>query len=237
MGEIIRKSASVEEIMADARHALVGATTKGGVWKAAADQSLTPAVTLFDTVETKRVVLENTVVPLVAALNHQDEVADAAIGRMSDSVWNDVGRPAPGADPSYELLFPSGISFYTDGPDDEQPERMELLVDLLESGIHPRLPAAQAKAYATEIRNQAKALSTAVEALRLPRIRLAMYGRMRTTAAKNTQAALSRFKRLLKVGGLSETEIHTVIPDRPVQAKKSAALAALETAPEASKTV
>jgi len=122
MGEIIRKSASVEEIMADARHALVGATTKGGVWKAAADQSLTPAVTLFDTVETKRVALENTVVPLVAALNHQDEVADAAIGRMSDSVWNDVGRPAPGADPSYELLFPSGISFYTDGPDDEPQE-------------------------------------------------------------------------------------------------------------------
>lgn len=103
MGEIIRKTASVEDILADARHALAFAATKGGVWKTAADQSLAPAVALFDAVDAKRAVLENAVGPLVATLRYQDEVADAAIGRISDAVWTFHGWKSPRERPKPDL--------------------------------------------------------------------------------------------------------------------------------------
>jgi hypothetical protein len=99
---------------------------------------------------------------------------------------------------------------------------MALLADLLESGLHPRLDPAAAKDYAKKLRDEAAELDKGLDALRKPRIRLAMYGRMRTAAAKNAQAALARFKRILRANNLSEADIHTVIPDRPSAPKKPA---------------
>lgn len=221
MGEVIRKTAAAEDILADARQSNVRAQARGGLYQAAADAALKPALALFDAVHSKWQALEASVAPLVAAHNARDEQADALIGRIADAVWNDVGRPAPGIDGSYDLLFPSGITFYTDGPDEEQPERMLLLAELLESGIHPRIEAKQAKSYAKQLREAAAELDKSVQSIWQPRIRLAMYSRMRTAAARNTQVALSRFKRLLRAQDVSEAEIHTVIPDRPAPVKKA----------------
>lgn len=220
MGEVIRKTAAAEDILADARQSFVRAQARGGLYQAAAEGALKPALALFDAVHSKWQALEASLAPLLAAHNARDDQADALVGRIADAVWNDVGRPAAGVDGSYDLLFPSGITFYTDGPDDEQPERMGLLADLLESGLHPRLESKVAKGYAKQLRDAAAELEKGLEAVRRPRIRLAMYGRMRTAAARNTQAALSRFKRLLRAQDVSEADIHTIIPDRPVVLKK-----------------
>lgn len=222
MGEVIRKSAAVEDILTDAKQSSLNAQAKGGVFKTAADQALKPALSLFESVDTKWQALEQSLAPLLAAHEHRDDRADALIGRIADSVWNDVGRPAPGSDPLFDMMFPAGITFYTDGPDDEQPERMSLLADLLESGLHPRLDPTAAKDYAKKLRDEAAELEKGLDALRKPRIRLAMYSRMRTAAAKNAQAALARFKRILRANDLSEADIHTVIPDRPSTPKKPA---------------
>lgn len=91
--------------------------------------------------------------PLIAAQESIDDQIDRLIGRLSDTIWNDIDRPAH--DPLYELLFPGGITFYTDGPDDEQPARMDLLADLLESNLHPKLDPKKAKQYAAELRGGA----------------------------------------------------------------------------------
>lgn len=222
MGEVIRKSAAVEDILADVKQSGLSAQARGGVFKTAADQALKPALSLFESVDAKWHALDQSLAPLVAAHEHRDDQADALVGRIADSVWNDVGRPAPGSDGIFDMMFPAGITFYTDGPDDEQPERMALLADLLESGLHPRLDAAAAKDYAKKLRDEAAELDKGLDALRKPRIRLAMYGRMRTAAAKNAQAALARFKRILRANNLSEADIHTVIPDRPSAPKKAA---------------
>lgn len=221
MGEVIRKSAATEDIVSDGRASFVNAQAKGGLYKTAADKTLKPGLVLFDAVDGKWVSLNGTLAPLVAAHHSRDDRADALIGRIGDAVWNDIGRPAAGVDGSYELVFPSGITFYTDGPDDEQPERMELLADLLESGVLARLDPAQAKSYAQELRDEAAELEKSLDAIRKPRIRLAMYSRMRTAAGKNVHSALARYKRLLRAHDVSEADIHTVIPDRPTAAKKS----------------
>lgn len=105
--------------------------------------------------------------PLIAAQESIDDQIDRLIGRLSDTIWNDIDRPAH--DPLYELLFPGGITFYTDGPDDEQPARMDLLADLLESNLHPKLDPKRAKQYAAELRGGAQTLEAAVDAARKPR--------------------------------------------------------------------
>ena len=44
-------------------------------------------------------------------------------------------------------------------------------------------------------------------------------GRVRTALAKVVHSDLSNLKRVYKVEGFSEAEIHAVIPDRPVKKK------------------
>jgi hypothetical protein len=58
-------------------------------------------------------------------------------------VWNEIGRPA--FDPTYDVVFPSGITYCTGGPNADQPDRMELLAQLLEMNIITRLSEGDAK--------------------------------------------------------------------------------------------
>ena len=86
--------------------------------------------------------------------------------------------------------------------------------------MHPKLDPKKVKQYVAELRDAAQDLEGAVDAARKPRAQLDMYGRMRTAAARNVQMGLVNYKRLLKIAGMSEAEIHSVIPDRPNAPKK-----------------
>jgi hypothetical protein len=231
MGEVIRKTAAADDIVADGRAAHTAAQARGGTYKTLSEQTLSAPLKLIDMVEKRLSAMAAKANPLIAAQDHIDDEVDGFIARVSDDIWNDIGRPA--ADPVYETMFPSGITFYTDGPDDAQPARMELLADLLEAKLHPKLDAKKAKQYAAEVREAAQTLEAAVDAARKPRTQLAMYGRMKIAAARNVQMGLTNFKRMLKIAGMSETEIHSVIVDRAVASRKSAAGTPAPTSPPA----
>jgi hypothetical protein len=156
---------------------------------------------------------------LVAAVGAQDDVADKLIAQVSDDVWNKIGRPA--FDPTYDVVFPSGIVYYTGGADAEQPERMELLAQLLEMNIITRLAEGDAKDMAARLRAAAETYRKALAPVAAPRARLQMFERALTAVAHSGQIALAHLKRLYRTEGFSEAEIHTVIPDRP--RKKAAA--------------
>ncbi len=220
MGEVIRKSAAAEDIVADGRAASTVAQARGGTVKTLAEQCLAAPLRLVDLVDKRLRAAEATAGPLIAAQDHVDEQVDRVVARLSDLVWNDIGRPA--SDPIYDTLFPSGITFYTAGPDDVQPARMELLADLLEAKLHPKLETKQVKVYAAELRAAAQTLEAAVDAARKPRAQVELYSRMRTAAARNVQLGLVNFKRMMKIAGMSEAEIHSVIADRPSAGKKAA---------------
>lgn len=215
MGEVIRKNAAAADIFADTRAAVTHATARGGTWQTLASQSLTGPLKLADLVEARVVAARTSAAPLIAAQSSKNQQVDDLVGRISDLIWNDVGRPAH--DPQYELMFPSGIAFYTEARDDEQPARMALLADLIDSGIHPTLDPKKAKGYASEIRRAAAEFESVVDAARKPRAEVAMYERMQTVVASNCQGALVNYKRLLKIAGMSEADIHTVIRDRPTR--------------------
>lgn len=113
------------------------------------------------------------------------------------------------------LLFPGGVGYYADGEDDEQPDRMDLLAELLEAGVHPRLDRAVAGERAKAVRGESALLRAAHDASRGPRLRLRLLDRVRTALGRSAQMELAHTKRRFRAEGYSEAEIHDVIPDRP----------------------
>jgi hypothetical protein len=218
MGEVIRKTAAADDIFSDVRATLVNARAKGGVWATLAEEQLSAVVALMDAVTSRHQEVSVPLPPLLAAIEAKDEEADRLLGRISDEIWNEVGRPA--SDAALSLLFPGGIAYYADGKQEEQPDRMELLVELLEAGIHPRLPSDKARTYAQAISDAAAALRGAYDAARLPLIQAKQLDQVRRALATTAQVHLAGLKRRYKVERFSEAEIHHVIPDRPRGAKE-----------------
>ncbi|MDI1479670.1 hypothetical protein [Polyangium sp. y55x31] len=217
MGEIIRRDAAAGDILGDARDTLTNARARGGRWQELADQRLGASLSLVANVEAKYKVAQEVLAPLAAQIDARNRSADLTLGKNHDIIWNEVGRPAN--DAALSVLFPDGTAYYADGDTDGQPDRMEILVELLHAGIHPKLSKATAASAAAEIQAEGEALRVAVEAARKPAAQVKILGRVRTALAKVVHADLSNLKRLYKIEGFSEAEIHTVIPDRPTKKK------------------
>ena len=150
--------------------------------------------------------------PLIASVGAANGQSDDLVARVSDEVWNAVGRPAN--DASLSLLFPGGSGYYTEGDVAGQPTRMEILARLLESNLHPKLSAAKAEAAAVEVRASAAQLRQALEASREPVAFVGVLERVLTAVARNAGMELANLKRAYKIAGFSEADIHTVIPHR-----------------------
>ncbi len=188
-------------------------------WKELAEERLAGVVALVDNVEAQLEKAEAKLEPLLAAVNAKNDAADAVLGRVSDETWNEVGRPA--ADPALAVLFPGGVAYYADARLDKQPARMDLLAELLESRIHPRLSPDQVKAHANDIRAAANELRASVDAVAGPNERVELLQRVRRALATVAHADLTSLKRLYKNAHFSQSDIHGVIPDRPASTKKS----------------
>ena len=221
MGEIIRRDAAADDILGDARGTLTNAKARGGRWQELAEQRLGASLALVSNVETKYNAAKEELAPLAAQVDARNRNADATLGKNYDVIWNEVGRPA--YDAALSVLFPDGIAYYAEGDTDGQPDRMDILVELLKSGIHPKLSKETAQIAANEIKAEGDALRGAVDGARKPAAQVKILGRVRTSLAKVVHADLANLKRLYKIEGFSEAEIHSVIPDRPSKPKKPSA--------------
>src|SRR5262249_34224236 len=144
-------------------------------------------------------------------------------------LWNDLGRP--GHDRALSLIFPGGVSYYADGDTEGQPDRMELLSQLLERGMHPKLTKAQANGAAKKVRDAAVSLRAVVDDGRMAIAKVELFRRIRTATGRAAQFELVSLKRSLKNAGYTEAEIHSIIPDRSSPAPKKAAAKDAEKAP------
>lgn len=212
MGEVIRKDAAAADVFADAGTTLSNARARGGEWQALAEARLTGLLTVAASVDTKATAAQVELQPLASHVDVADLAADDVLVRARETLWNALGRP--GHDPLLDLLFPGGSSFYVDAGD-EQPERMDLLADLLTSGLHPRLDRELCARLADDITAAADLLRQARQATAVPRARRDQAQRMRTVVAKALQTELARLKKRWQADGHSEAEIHQIIPDRP----------------------
>jgi len=219
MGDLIRATASIKEIFKDARTAMTNAIAKGGLVKERAEQELGPVIVMIDATEAELETWQKQLTPLRAATRMENDSADAAIDRIYDETWNDVGRPAN--DRYLALMYPGGAGYYTDGDTPGQPARMELLARFYDRKVHPKLTAEQSTAYAARVREAAYALKQDIDAEATPAANVALLERVLTALGRNAQFELSNLKRTYKNDGMNEAAIHTIIPDRPV-AKKAA---------------
>jgi hypothetical protein len=219
MGDVIRTTAAVDDIFSDVRTARDNAVAMGGVARSLAEARLGPVLAMLETIDAELKEARESAAPLLAEVKAENDRADALLDRVYDEIWNDVGRPAN--DRVLSLIFPGGADYYTDGDTSEQPDRMELLAQLLERKIHPKLTQEQAAGYAVRIRAGAKALSDDLTAARLPAARVKLLERIRTTLGRSAQFELASLKRAYKNEGMSEAEIHAIIPDRPPAKKKA----------------
>ena len=213
MGDVIRKDSAVIDIIADIKATYAKARAKGGIIQPIAEEKLGPTVELLTFTEGRLLKAREEYGPLHAALEVMDEESDLLLKKTADDIWNAIGRPA--SDPAYEILFPGGVSYYADGSDEDQPNRMELLAELLESGVHARLDKELAQHSAASIRSQANKYRELLDNLRMPKARVALLEKVWMAIARSAQTELVRLKRRYKSEGLSEAEIHSVIPDRP----------------------
>ncbi len=213
MGEVIHKNAAVLDIIADVESTLTNAGTKDGKLKSLAEEMLAGLVMFILVVIAKLGEARKAANPLRSAIGTKDEGSDKLLLAVFDNIYNATGRP--GNDPALAILFPGGTGPYTDGPDSEQPDRMDLLAELLEAGIHPRLDAAIAKAEATKVRADAEKYRAVIEAGRKPLVKVDLLEKVLTALARIGQMTLSRLKKRYAAEGFTEVQIHTVIPDRP----------------------
>ena len=91
----------------------------------------------------------------------------------------------------------------------------ELLAELLEMNVIPRITLDQANAFAKRVRDEEAAYRKVLNQTAIPRARLQLLDRARVALAHSSQIALAHLKRSYRAEGFGEAEIHTVIPDRP----------------------
>lgn len=217
MGEVITKKAARERIFEDMETTRTKAAAKvaageGDVWKAAAVR-LEPTLALVALVKAKLKAASGELAPLLAAANVQNDSADDLLNGTADQVWNEIGRPQ--VDPIYEVFFPEGTRLYTDATLAEQPTMMLILAELLEANLHPKLSAASASEKAAKVRASSEALAAAVTATLGPSLRVTLYEKVLGALGTAGQVALSKLKKAWKAEGMSEADVHSVIPDRP----------------------
>jgi hypothetical protein len=212
MGEVIRKDAAANDIAADGNSTLTNADARGGAWKQLAEERLAPAVAIFNKVVSDLNAAEAQLAPLQASVAAYDNETDDFLGAKADEMWNLVGRPA--FDAAYSLAWPGGSSAYTDGPDDEQPERMDLLAEILTASLHPKVDPAWSAALATGVKSRAATYRSLLDAARPVRAKVNLLKKMKTVVARSVQMELSRLKRRYLAEGFREPEIHQVIPNR-----------------------
>ncbi len=227
MGETIRKTAARDDIFQDVKTTHINATARGGIAATLADQRLLGVLKILASVRAQREAAEAVLAPLLAALVVADNRADKAIGKVSDDIWNDIGRPA--TDAAFDLMFPGGNAFYVDGDVTEQPDRMDLLVELLSANVHPKLSAEVTKASLATISAESVILRAAAEGARPARTKLQLVERVLLAVTRSAAIELAQLKRLLKANGFTEADAHTIIPDRSAAPAKKEASATPDT--------
>lgn len=212
MGQVIRSTAALDDIEADVRTSEQRARERPGPIADAAAARLAPAIGVMDSAKailSGAEAAESAGWTVVSARNRE---ADIVIGATRDEMWNALGRVRQHAAMTH--TFPGGIETYTSGDVKGQPVLMQVLVS--------RIPTAEAPQWTPELR---QGWIASIEAARVPLAEavaaylpldaaLTVAEAGRRSAVRSAHSKLTAFKRDLKNLGLTETQIHEIIPDR-----------------------
>lgn len=211
MGEVISPKADVARVEQHIRTAFERAVARGGEIAAAATARLGPAVEAVDGAVALRDPANKAESAAWALVLAEDAKSDPGIGGVRDAMWNALGRPKQSS--HLDEVFPGGIGTYTAGDPRGQPLLMQVLHSRILSASAPQWTDEKRRGWAAEIEVHRVPYHTAVEAHR-PAEAAALVAEMGYRAAVRAgHARLRNFKRDLKSLGLTEAQIHEIIPD------------------------
>lgn len=143
----------------------------------------------------------------------RDSESDLSIRAVCDEIWNALGRPGQSVD--YDLIVGASTKVWTDGDPVKQPHLMTVLASNIRNTRHPKL-ADQKEAWATRIEQKAAAQAEAAKPTDAAYAQVTVLSMQRRALANSVQIALTRLKRDLKNIGMTEAQVHEIIPDAPV---------------------
>jgi hypothetical protein len=149
---------------------------------------------------------------LHAALMARDSESDLEIRTVCNEIWNALGRPAQSVD--YDLIVGAGTKTWTEGDPTKQPHLMAVLASNIRNTKHAKLIDKQ-EAWAKRIEDKAAAQAEAAKPTDAAHALVTVLSMQRRTLADAVQLGLTRLKRDLKNIGMTEAQVHEIIPDVP----------------------
>ena len=212
MGKVISRNASIERIHEAASKALALALARGSDIQALAEARITPVITALGDNEQKLNQARAEDDALHAALMARDNESDLEIGSVCDEIWNAMGRPSQSID--YDMIVSGGKNVWTDGDPANQHYVMGVLAANIRNSKHPKL-VDKKEAWAKRIEEKAAAQAEAARPAEVSHAKVTTLTMQRRTLADAVQLGLTRFKRDLKNMGMTEAQVHEIIPDAP----------------------
>jgi hypothetical protein len=171
---------------------------------------IAPSLAALDASEQQLKQARTTDDTLHATLMARDEESDLEIGAVCDEIWNGMGRPSQSID--YDLIVNGGKNVWTEGDPARQPYLMKVLAANIRNSKHPKL-ADKKEAWAKRIEDKAAAQTAAAQPTETAHAQVTALQMQRRTLADSVQVGLTRFKRDLKNLGMTEAQVHEIIPE------------------------
>jgi hypothetical protein len=212
MGRVIAATAAIEDVAHDVKETLESARATGGEVAELAEHRLAERVEQIAAARAAFVAAEAAETIGERTLHNADFHADQVIGGVRDAMWNAVERVQ--SHPAMSYVFPDGVRTYTRSAADAQPLIMQILESRLETVAAPLGWTKERRAaWAPELAAARAPLEPALEAFKpLEASRTVAEASYRATVRAG-RAQLAKYKRDLVNLGLTETQIHAVIPD------------------------
>jgi hypothetical protein len=217
MGEVVRPTASPETIEDHVAQTLKNADRQGGEIAEVAHARLDPAVERAARATTARDTANDATDQAYDVVLACDAVADPVIKKHRDDLWNAIGR-VQNSD-VMRTVYPGGVGTYTDVEPRLQPSMMVVLEGRIAEITHPKITAEMKAGWVASIRAAREPYAEALKPLSAAEALQNVSDQGWRDSIKSEAVALSRLKRDYRNLGLSEKQIHEIIPDAPRNAK------------------
>ena len=219
MGQVIPRNSSPERIFGDTHTTLSNARSRSDAIKSAAEARLGPIEVAIFTNEENFRAAKTAARVASSRLEAADASSDLTVGRVIDVAWNELGRPSHSVD--FTCIVGGGKQDWTDGDPLDQHLRMSVLADRFRKTTVPALQANK-EAWAVEIEQKAAVQEAAAAASKAADAPVYSFVAQQRSLANIAQVALTRLKRDYKSSGMTEVQIHELIPDYTPRSAKRA---------------
>ena len=211
MGELIDATAKVDRIADHVRTSYQNGIARTGEIADATKARLEAPILAIEKQELLLKDAEKTASVSWVLVKAADGPADLTIGSVRDEMWNAMGRPHKCT--PLEEVFPDGIGTYTEADPMDQPLLMEVLMARIIGASAPQWTEAKRIAWAATIDAVRVPYADAVTKHRPIAAAQVVAEAGYKAAVKAGHTGMRCLKRDLKSLGLTEAQIHEIIPD------------------------